>query len=168
MDNNFLLIPDFIQKKAAAEAIIKCNGVTGQYGLVLTPAQALELAETRTQALKGLGRIEFGGGIIDKLILVFCDSPFLFQNNYAETLHELIETFYYFKNESLDSISDDELIALMKKYFDENCRGSVDLLQSRELEKLAHNIRFGINDYTNLEDSSDEDEDYEEEDDDYE
>jgi hypothetical protein len=107
------------------------------------------------QALSNSGRVEFGGGIIEKLITAFCNSPFLSQGNYAETLNELVETFYYFKNDSLDSISDDELIAIMRRYFDMNCRGSIELLQSRELETLAHNIRFGVTDYAATEDPGD-------------
>jgi len=71
-------------------------------------------------------------------------------------LNELIEIFYYFKNETLDQISDDELISLMKKYFDQSCQGSVELLQNRELVALAHNIRYGISDYAGLCEDTDE------------
>ncbi|WP_309446508.1 DUF6323 family protein [Desulfosporosinus nitroreducens] len=35
----------------------------------------IELVETRTFSLKSNGRIEFGGGVIDKIIKEFCDSP---------------------------------------------------------------------------------------------
>jgi hypothetical protein len=84
------------------------------------------------------------------MIRNFCESPYLSQFNYAATLNDLIETFYYFKNETLDEISDDELISLMKKYFDGRCQGSIELLQNRGLESLARNIRYGINDYANL------------------
>lgn len=45
----------------------------------------------------------------------FCNAPFLFQFNYMEMLSDLLEIFYYFKNESLEEISDDELI-LQKIY----------------------------------------------------
>ncbi|WP_010251076.1 DUF6323 family protein [Acetivibrio cellulolyticus] len=162
MENNFLLITTGIQNNLAVSEIIKCNEYTARFGLILSESEVKELVETRTEALSRNGRIEFGGGIIDKLIKEFCDSPFLYQANYAETMHDLIETFYYFKNESLDGISDDELISLMKKYFDQNCRGSVELLQNRELETLARNIRYGVHDY---EDIDDKDDYYDEEDD---
>lgn len=144
-----------MQNKLAVSEIMKCNEYTARFGLVLSQSEAQELVETRTEALSRNGRIEFGGGIIDKLIKEFCDSPFLYQGNYAETLNELIETFYYFKNESLDGISDDELISLMKKYFDQKCRGSIELLRNRELEALARNIRYGVGDYENIEDKDD-------------
>jgi len=150
--SNFMLITTNIQNKLAVSDIIKCNEYTARFGLVLSQNEAQALVETRTEALNRNGRIEFGGGIIDKLIKEFCDSPFLNQSNYAETLHDLIETFYYFKNESLDGISDDELISLMKKYFDQNCRGSIELLQNRELEALARNIRYNVRDYEEIDD----------------
>lgn len=162
MDNNFMLIPTVLMNKLAITEIINCNKITCGYGLMLTNADAKTLVETRSEALSSNGRIEFKGGIINKLIIEFCDSPFLSQFNYADTLNELVETFYYFKNETLDEICDDELISLMKEYFDQNCQGSIELLQNRELETLAHNIRYGISDYTNL--SEDDDDFYDEED----
>ena len=58
--------------------------------------------------------------------------------------------FYYFKNETLDEIDDDDLIAFMKSSFDKTCQGSMDLLQTRDLEILARKIRFGITDLSNL------------------
>jgi len=134
----------------AVSEIINCNEITSCYGLVLSQSEAQELVETRAEALNNNGRVEFAGGAINKLIIEFCDSPFLSQFNYATTLNELIETFYYFKNETLDEISDDELISLMKKYFDQKCQGSIELLQNRELEMLARNIRYGISGYANL------------------
>ena len=145
-----MLIPTVMMNKLAISEIINCNEITSRYGLMLSLAEAQELVETRAEALSSNGRIEFAGGIINKLIMGFCDSPFLSQFNYAAALNELIETFYYFKNETLDEISDDELISLMKKYFDGNCQGSIELLQNRELEALARNIRYGISDYADL------------------
>lgn len=131
-----------LQKQAVLE-IIECNKITEQYALKLTEQQAVELVETRSHSLKDTGRIEFGGGVIDKIIKEFCDSSYISQHNYAETLHDLVEIFYYYKNETLDLMSDDDLIKFMKKSFDGKCQGSLDLLKWRELEKIARNIRHG-------------------------
>ena len=142
---NFELIflaSGFVRKQAVGE-VIKCNDFTASYGLLLTPAQALELVETRSAALIDNGRIEFGGGVIDKIIKEFCDSPFISMHNYTQTIHELIEIFYYYKNETLDSVSDDDLIKYMKTSFDGICQGSLDLLSGRELDRLARNLRSG-------------------------
>ena len=151
-----------IQKQAAYE-IEKCNNFTANYELVLTHQQAVELIETRTYALNVNGRIEFGGGIIDKIIKEFCDSPYISMHNYTETLHELIEMFYYYKNETLDLISDDDLIRFMKKTFDGVSQGSLELLSGRELAKMARDLRYGYEPDYSEDTISDEDEDEEDE-----
>ncbi|MGE5676724.1 MAG: DUF6323 family protein [Pseudomonadota bacterium] len=130
-------------EKHAVEEIEKCNEFTSQYGLVLTRADAAELVETRTYALKSNGRIEFGGGVLDRIIREFCDSPYISMHNYVETLHELTEIFYYYKNETLDLVADDDLVKFMKESFDGKCQGSLELLSGRELYKLARNLRYG-------------------------
>lgn len=139
MENLYL---GLIQKQAVLE-IEKCNDVTARFGLILSHQDAVELVETRTLALKMNGRIEFGGGVIEKIIQAFCDSPYLSRHNYAENLHDLTEIFYYYKNETLDLISDEELIKFMKYSFDNICQGSLELLSGRELYNLARNLRFG-------------------------
>jgi hypothetical protein len=161
----FELIPiasaGLIQKQAVSE-VVKCNDYTQPFGLVLTQAQAIELVETRSVALIDNGRIEFGGGVIDKIIKEFCDSPYIAMHNYTQTLHELIEIFYYYKNETMDLMNDEDLIKFMKSSFDGICQGSLDLLSGRELYRLAKNLRFGLsggNEEDNIsEDEEDEDE----------
>lgn len=136
--------------QAAVTEIVRTNERSQQYGLCLTPKDAKELALTREYSLRTSGRLEFGGGIVSKLIYAFCDSPYLYQSNYASVLNELTETFYLYKNETMDLLGDDELISLMKEYFDHRCGGSIELLQGRELYLLARNLRFGVRDYLNL------------------
>lgn len=130
-------------QKQAVEKIEKSNEFTARFGLTLSHGDAVELVETQAHALKSSGRIEFGGGVIDKIIWEFCDSPYISMDNYPEILHELTEIFYYYKNETLDLISDDELIKFMKNSFDGICQGSLELLSRRELAKMAHNLRYG-------------------------
>lgn len=130
-------------QKRIIEKIEKCNEFTGRFGLCLSRDDAALLAETQDKSLKNSGRIEFGDGVIDKLIWEFCDSPYISMHNYTEILHELIEIFYDYKNETLDLISDEELIKLMKISFDGICQGSTELLSGRELAKAAHNLRYG-------------------------
>ncbi|AFM00469.1 MULTISPECIES: DUF6323 family protein [Desulfitobacterium] len=131
-----------IQRQAVME-IEKCNDFSAQFGLTLSHFQAVELVETRTLALQGNGRIEFGGGVIQKIIRGFCYSPYISSHNYAETLHELVEMFYYYKNETLDLLSDDELIQFMRSRFNGICQGSLELLAGRELYNMANNLRYG-------------------------
>lgn len=50
----------------------------------------------------------------------------------------------------LNETSINELINLMKKFFDKSCFGSVELLKGRDLDKLAHNIKYNVKDYTDI------------------
>ena len=145
-----------ILKEQALLEILKCNEETQQYQLTLSKEEATLLIDTRRDALKATDRIEIGGGTINKLIEHFKDSPYISQYNYASTMSELIETFYYFKNETLDEVSDDDLMDLMKESFDQRCYGSIELLQGREMEQLAHNVRFGERDITSQKENYDE------------
>jgi hypothetical protein len=80
-------------------------------------------------------------GIIGKLIKAFCDSPYMNKQNYSETLERLLEIFYYYKNETDEKLSDNELIDYMKTFFNGSCEGSLELLESRELDSLARALR---------------------------
>ena len=164
--DNLLISPSFISNissKIAVDQILKINERSLLFGIYLTPIDALELLETRSQALRDFGRIEIGSATIAKIIEMFCDSSYIFQANYSETIHELLETFYYIKNESLDLISDDELIEIMKDYYEHRCHGSIELLQHRELERLARNLRYGLPHDSNMEDDNVVEEEYDEE-----
>jgi hypothetical protein len=136
------LSSSLIQKQAVRE-IIECNDFTIRFGLTLSQFDAVELVEAGALALKCNGRMEFGPGIIDKIIKEFCDSPYISMHNYTETIRELTEMFYFYKNETLDLISDDYLIKFMKNNFNGKCQGSLELLSGRELAKMARNLRYG-------------------------
>ncbi|WP_312813700.1 DUF6323 family protein [Sedimentibacter sp.] len=136
------LSSDIVEQKAVEE-ILKCNSFTERFGLALTHRQAAILAETRRTSLKANGRMEFSGGVIETIIFEFCDSPYIDTNNYTDILNELTEIFYYFKNETMDMVSDHELIHFMKTSFDGVCHGSLDALAGRELYNLARSLVFG-------------------------
>jgi len=141
MDEGLTLFDASMITAQSADDLLKYNEKTREYGLTLTREQALRLAENRSAALKETGRVEFGKGIIGKLIDAFCDSPYLSRTEYEETLHELTGIFYYYKNET--QLGDDELIAFMRRAFDGPCKGSLELLSDRELEGLAMRLKTG-------------------------
>lgn len=120
--------------------IMQTNLRASQYALRLTEADAEQIMEARDNALKGLGRMEFGPGIAAELIASFCDSPYIDQAHYAETICDLLELFYYLKNELHDEIGDTELIAIMKDRFHHYCHGALDLLAGREADRLIQEI----------------------------
>ena len=131
------------RKQIEIANIKKCNEYTNKYGLILSDNQISNLLERRKETLKETGRIEFREGIIDKLIKVFCDSSYINQENYAETLYELIEIFYEYKNEIMDLITDDELIEFMKKSFDGICQGDLEYLSGTVMYRMRENLLSG-------------------------
>lgn len=135
-----------MQLSAAKDEIRRCNALNQLYGLTLTESDITELVELRGQALKNTGRVEFGGGILPKLIRAFCKSPYVDPFNYAAVLGDLQDAFYYFKNESDDRFSDDDLIEFMEKVFNGKAEGSTELLCTISLEDLCRWARNGFED----------------------
>ena len=77
------------------------------------------------------------------MIEEFCDSDFIDQNNYVDTLIRLQEIFYLYKNEMQDEITDDELIQFMREQFETVCYGDLDYLEGTCLDIFAQAIRAG-------------------------
>lgn len=123
------------------QEVLQSNEYTSKFGLSLSEQDVEELMIVRRECLQEHQRVEFGKGVIEKLIYAFCDSPYIYQENYADTLSRLQDIFYLYKNESMDELTDDELIEYMRKSFDETCQGSLDYLEETCLEEFARNIR---------------------------
>ncbi|WP_373898725.1 DUF6323 family protein [Haloimpatiens sp. FM7315] len=155
MKNAIELFENNNLEKQVFDDIQKCNEATAEYGLKLRKEDIKDIIKTRNESLLKTGRIEFNGQIINKIIKAFCDSPYIYQDNYSDTINELVEIFYNYKNETLDYITDDELIEIMKDNFDNYCQGSLELLEGRVLYKIADNIRSGVKNYTNLDNEKD-------------
>lgn len=133
------------QSLAARQELQECNRYSSNFGLVLSDSEIEELMVCHADALKASGRIEFGNGILPKLIYTFCDSPFMERETYESTLAELQDSFYYYKTEAADRYSDDELIEFMVKVFNGCAQGSVEYLAGTSLDELARNARNGTN-----------------------
>ena len=123
------------------QAIVEMNQKTERFGLMLTEEDAKMLAESRKTELREQRRVEFGEGILPKLIFTFCDSPYIAQEDYVDTIARLQEIFYLYKNESMDELTDDELLEFMKNAFDGECKGELEYLEGTVLEAFARNIR---------------------------
>lgn len=141
--DEIMLIPLRQQLSAAHREVRECNAYSSAFGLVLSEPEIEGLVVSRAEALRASGRIEFGGGILPKLIRAFCDSPFIDSDNYAAVLAELQEAFYYFKTEAKERFSDDELIEIMAAVFNGRAQGSVEYLTGTSLEALARAARHG-------------------------
>ncbi|MGN1337317.1 MAG: DUF6323 family protein [Candidatus Coprovivens sp.] len=125
--------------------IIELNKTTERYGLTLTKEQAIDLVNHRNTVLKEVGRIELGGGILEKLIYEFCDSPYLYKDEYLDILEELTNIFYEYRCEFDGKLTDEQIIKYMKIKFDTTCNGSLELLSYKELEYLKEHIKELMN-----------------------
>lgn len=123
------------------ENVMETNRFTQKFGLSLSDEEAEILVADRRDSLQEQRRVEFGEGILPKLIFAFCDSPYIYQDNYVDTIGRLQDIFYLYKNESMDEATDDELIDFMKEQFEGECQGSLEHLKDTSLEQFARDIR---------------------------
>ena len=138
-------------KQILTKQMLETNHYTKKYGLVLRKEDAALLAQERVDVLRKEQRVEFGQGILPKIIYTFCDSAYLYQDNYCESLARLQEIFYLYKNEMLDEITDDELLEFMKEQFETVCYGDLDYLEGTCLDIFAQAIRAGYSGYIETE-----------------
>ncbi len=103
-------------------------------------ADMRELAERTLSKVDALTEKEYAE--LDKLILAFCNSPYINKDTYEDTFHELINLFYDLKNNTWDTISDDDVIEFMKNAFNNRCHGSLELLSGEAL-RLSEHIHCG-------------------------
>lgn len=137
-------------QKTELTKILSFNTYSSRYGLTLSEEEAHMLQISRNDSLRELRRIETGEGILPKIIYTFCDSPYLEQDTYLETLMKLQEIFFFFKNETLDQVTDDELLCFMRENFDKVCFGDLAYLEDTCLERFARSVRFGDTDYQKM------------------
>lgn len=144
MDKDWMVL---LQQQNQLAKVVETNQATEQFGLRLTEQDAELILQERTKALQEQKRVEFGEGIAPKIIYEFCDSNYIDQSNYVDTIVRLQEIFYLYKNEMQDEISDDELLHLMKEQYETLCFGDLDYLESTCLANFAQAIRAGYEGY---------------------
>lgn len=127
--------------------VLETNCYTQKYGLVLRKEDAALLAQERANVLKAERRVEFGQSIMPKIIYTFCDSSYVDQDNYCDSLARLQEIFYQYKNEMEDEITDDELLEFMREQFENVCYGDFGYLEGTCLDIFAQAIRAGYSGY---------------------
>lgn len=136
-----------LQQQNQLDKVMKTNDAAEQFGLALTEQDAKLILEERKGALKEQKRVEFGEGIAAKIIYEFCDSNYIDQSNYVDTVIRLQSIFYLYKNEMQDEVTDDELLHLMKEQFELICFGDLDYLENTCLANFAQAIRAGYDGY---------------------
>ena len=118
-----------------------CNAAIGRYGLALSATDIQALVTGRIEALDETERVEFGSGIAKDLVLGFAGSPFVAQTTFTQTLLELQELFYEFKNESLEQITDEELIQTVRSLYDDVANGDIGRLAEALFDGLGRHVR---------------------------
>ena len=141
--SKFMLSLPTTSRQSAISKLVGTNQQSQKHGLILTEKDALQIIDARNEALKTMGRVELGYEVINKIIRIFSPSPYINQTDYANTICDLVEAFYYMKNKTHEQIGDDDLIYIMRYLFDNRCCGSIELLTGRELELLVAQIRYG-------------------------
>lgn len=121
--------------------ILKINEESSAYGLILTPKDVEEIIKSRGYTLKTYGRIDLNMDVTKKLINKIYKSQYTDKDDYVETINDLQDIFYYLKNETLDKISDDEIIDLISEFYEETS-GRIDNIQNL-VEKYALDFRLG-------------------------
>ncbi len=138
---------ELVMESAQVAQILDANQYTQQYGLVLSEEAAQELMEKRKCTLQATRRVEFGQGILPRIIYEFRDSAYIHQSDYEETLAKLQEIFFHYKNEMMDEISDEELLHFMKEQFETICEGDLDYLAGTCLSIFSQAVRAGYRGY---------------------
>lgn len=119
----------------------KSNETAEGYGLSLNETQMRSLILSEAQTQRDMGRLEFGEGILPRLIYTFCDSPYMTRENWLESLTALQELFYTYKNELDNALTDDELLEAMHSVFHGRAQGSYTYLENMAADRLFKALR---------------------------
>ena len=130
------------------EQVRETNQYTEKYGLTRAPEDTEILLAEKKQILKKERRVEFGESLLPRIIYTFCDSSYISQDEYVDTLVRLQEIFYLYKNEMQDEITDEELLNFMKEQFETVCFGDLQYLEGTCLDLFAQAIRAGYGGYS--------------------
>ena len=129
MSRPFDLTPLPPTEAQALQTLERVNALTAADGLSLTPADLRALEVSRRTALRDSGRVELGGGILPQLAQAFSGSPYLSAGDWAAALADLQELFYHFKTAARERLSDEDLLAAMRRCFDGPAGGDADYLR---------------------------------------
>ena len=67
-------------------------------------------------------------------------SQFTDKDDYVEMINDLVEIFYFLKNETFDEISDKEIIEIIGEFYEET-RGRIDNIQDKA-EKFSIDYKY--------------------------
>lgn len=129
---------------ALKEALAELNGRTNEYGVVLTVKQVNRLTDAVKGALRESDRVEIGAGILPVIAEEFSRSIFVDRENYAALLEELIYIFFQVKTAVCDRISDNDLVRLLRDYYENKAMGSVEIMRERDIDLLVKYVEMEL------------------------
>ena len=125
---------------AIKNQILEINDKSVDYGLVLSPKDVEEVIKSRKDSLKTYGRIDLNMDITEKIMEILYTSQYTDKDDYLELISDLEDIFYYLKNETLDEISDNEILDKISEFY-EKTSGRIDNVQNLA-EKFANDYRL--------------------------
>lgn len=133
------------------EWLLALNDRLAEYGMVLSAEDVREILVERRVALREAERVELGESIAPRLVEAFYDSDYIDRQNFVAMVIRLQEIFFLYKNEVIDTMSDEELLHVMRMLFDRCCYGDVEMFESTVLEAFARTVRAGYRGYATSE-----------------
>lgn len=128
MENNILRFTMNDISEQSSKKLMKLNDESINYGLVLSPKDINDIIKHTNETLIKIGRIETSTEALEKIIEIVYSSPYTDKDNYVENINDMQEIFYYFKNQVLDLLSDDKVIEILERTYDEK-RGEILQIQ---------------------------------------
>ena len=125
---------------AIKNQILEINDKSVDYGLVLSPKDVEEVIKSRKDSLKTYGRIDLNMDITEKIMEILYTSQYTDKDDYLELINDSQDIFYYLKNETLDEISDNEILEKISEFY-EKTSGRIDNVQNLA-EKFANDYRL--------------------------
>ena len=144
MDTEWLTVAE---QPTEEERLLVLNDRLAMHGLVLSAEDVHEILAERRVALAEAERVELGESIAPQLVEAFYDSDDIDRRDFVATVIRLQEIFFSYKNEVGETMSDEELLQVMRILFDRCCHGDVEMLESTVLEQFARTVRAGYRGY---------------------
>ena len=132
------------EKRYVAKELMLLGDKTAEYGITLSEKDCIEIAECRHEALVENERIEVGLGATQKIIEAFCESGYVNQNCFSETVQGLLECFYMIKTETCDKVDDESVLEFLKYLFETEVGGDISkIFDSAALEEYIRVVKEG-------------------------
>lgn len=116
--------------------LLDLNDNLEKHNLMLTKTDVKEIIKSRNRTLKALGRVELDISVTKNIIKELGESPYTNQDDFVETIDDMYEAFHFVKNSTSDLIGDDDILHALLFFYNELCKGSMELLIGKGLDLI--------------------------------